>query len=229
MSLRRDLGDVGESLSHPASSPSKVETLDATIAGLADLDADQLRLQWRNHLGGTVPAHLPRWLLLRVLSYRLQAAALGDHDKATLRILRSSKGEGIDSTGGRPFEKRSPTMRDGIGLKAGALLVREWKGKLERVMVLDNGFAWNGKTHGSLSQVAKAMTGTSWNGHRFFGLRARPGVDRSMSTARNGSESKAGNESKRPIAKPCGAEDINAESPVISKHERRADLAGVAR
>ena len=64
-------------------------------------------------------------------------------------------------------------MRDGIGLKAGALLVREWNGKLERVMVLDKGFAWNGKTYGSLSQIAKAMTGTSWNGHRFFGLRRR--------------------------------------------------------
>ena len=38
-------------------------------------------------------------------------------------------------------------------------------------MVLDEGFAWNGKTYGSLSQIAKAMTGTSWNGHRFFGLR----------------------------------------------------------
>jgi hypothetical protein len=39
-------------------------------------------------------------------------------------------------------------------------------------MVLDKGFAWNGRTFGSLSQVAKAITGTSWNGHRFFGLRS---------------------------------------------------------
>src|SRR5271155_2746960 len=90
-------GDVGESLSLPASSPSEAETLDAMIAGLIDLDTDQLRLQWRNHLGGTAPAHLPRWLLLRVLAYRLQAAALGDLDKATLQILRGSNGDGIDS------------------------------------------------------------------------------------------------------------------------------------
>ena len=46
------------------------------------------------------------------------------------------------------------------------------EGKLERVMVLDKGFAWNGQTFGSLSQVAKAITGTRWNGHRFFGLRS---------------------------------------------------------
>ena len=56
-------------------------------------------------------------------------------------------------------------------MKAGALLVREWKGRLERVMVLEEGFAWNGQTFGSLSQIAKAMTGTTWNGHRFFELR----------------------------------------------------------
>jgi Protein of unknown function (DUF2924) len=50
-------------------------------------------------------------------------------------------------------------------------LVREWKGKLQRVTVLEKGFAWNGNSYSSLSQVAKAMTGTAWNGHRFFGLR----------------------------------------------------------
>jgi hypothetical protein len=51
--------------------------------------------------------------------------------------------------------------------------VREWRGKLERVMVLDERFAWNGRTFSSLSQVAKAITGTSWNGHRFFALRSK--------------------------------------------------------
>jgi hypothetical protein len=51
------------------------------------------------------------------------------------------------------------------------MLVREWKGKLERVTILKEGFTWNGQTFGSLSQIARAMTGTNWNGHRFFGLR----------------------------------------------------------
>ena len=51
------------------------------------------------------------------------------------------------------------------------MLVREWEGKLERVMVLEKGFAWKGETYRSLSQIANAMTGTTWNGHRFFGLR----------------------------------------------------------
>ena len=75
-------------------------------------------------------------------------------------------------------------------MRAGALLVREWNGRLERVMILDEGFGWNGKTFGSLSQIAKAMTGTNWNGHRFFGLRqgktlaADPGADRRKSRNR---------------------------------------------
>ena len=77
-----------------------------------------------------------------------------------------------------PFEARIATTREGTKLKAGALLAREWNGRLERVMILDKGVAWNGETYGSLSQVAKAMTGTSWNGHRFFGLRTA-GSDRS--------------------------------------------------
>jgi hypothetical protein len=165
---RSDVG--GENHSLPMPSRSKAETLDMVVAGLADLDTDQLRLQWRNHLGGITPAHLPRWLLLRLLAYRLQAAALGGLDKASVRSIRTSQG-GATEFGDRRFKTRRPRTREGIGLNAGALLVREWQGKLERVMVLDGGFAWNGRTFSSLSQVAQAITGTSWNGHRFFGLR----------------------------------------------------------
>jgi hypothetical protein len=114
---------------------------------------------------------LPRWLLLRVLAYRIQATALGDLDKAVARSIRALAGGEIEF-GGSLFKTRSPWMRDGTGLNPGSLLVRQWRGKVERVMVLDKGFAWNGETFGSLSQVAKAITGTSWNGHRFFGLRS---------------------------------------------------------
>jgi len=166
MAGRRHLGAAD-----PGRLGPKAETLDAMIAGLADLDVDQLRLQWRNQLGGLAPAHLPRWLLARVLAFRMQAAALGDLDKATLRRFRPSTDDGVASEGARLFETRGPTTRKGVGLKAGALLVREWQGQPERVMVLEDGFAWNGKTYRSLSQIARAMTGTTWNGHRFFGLR----------------------------------------------------------
>jgi Protein of unknown function (DUF2924) len=64
-------------------------------------------------------------------------------------------------------------------LRPGTLLTREWDGHLQRVMVLPDGFTWNGKTYRSLSKVAFAITGSRWNGPRFFGLR-----DRSPSEAR---------------------------------------------
>jgi hypothetical protein len=142
----------------------------AILADLEGLGVDGLRRQWRNHLGGRAPDHLPRWLLAKVLGHRLQAAAFGDLDKSVRRLIRD---EGDRESGRRaaPFDRRDPQTREGMGLKVGALLVREWQGKLERVMVLEEGFAWRGKSFGSLSQIAKAMTGTYWYGHRFFGLR----------------------------------------------------------
>ncbi len=171
MAMRRHSGDVGEVSLPWAPRSDNAGSVEDVIAGLADLDANGLRLQWRNHLGGTPPAHLPRWLLLRVLAYQIQVAALGGPDKATLRVIRQPKGRTLDSAESGPFEARIPSTREGTTLRAGALLVREWKGKLERVTVLEKGFAWNGKSYASLSQIAKAMTGTSY-GHRFFGLRA---------------------------------------------------------
>src|SRR5271168_1772051 len=165
-------GNSGQAAKRPvAATPEALPPLDASllsiVANLEGLDLDGLRRQWRAHLGGEPAAYLPRWLLMKVLAYRLQSDAFGDVDKSIRRILRSGKEDGV----GAPFDRRVPQTREGVGLKAGALLVREWKGQLERVMILEEGFAWNGQTFGSLSQIAKAMTGTTWNGHRFFGLR----------------------------------------------------------
>jgi Protein of unknown function (DUF2924) len=163
---------VANTSPRPTPRSDSIAALGETISGLVDLDANGLCLQWRNHLGGTPPAHLPLWLLLRIMAYRIQAAAPGGLDKETLRVIRQPKGQEVESSDARPFKTRTPITRDGASLRAGALLAREWNGKLERVMTLEKGFAWNGETYVSLSQIAKAMTGTSWNGHRFFGLRA---------------------------------------------------------
>jgi Protein of unknown function (DUF2924) len=149
-----------------ASPPLDVSVL-SIVANLEGHDLNALRRHWRAHLGGEPPTHLPRWLLMRVLAYRLQSDVFGGLDKSIQRILRSEKDDDVAA----PFDRRAPQTREGVGLKAGALLVREWKGRLERVMILEEGFVWNGQTFGSLSQIAKAMTGTNWNGHRFFGLR----------------------------------------------------------
>ena len=58
-------------------------------------------------------------------------------------------------------------------LTPGTVLVREWDQQSHRVMVLADGFAWNGQTYDSLTKVAFAITGTRWNGPRFFGLRGK--------------------------------------------------------
>jgi hypothetical protein len=193
--------------------PDRAAALDAAIAGLRDCYVEQLRLQWRNHLGGAAPAHLPRWLLLRLLAHRLQVAALGDLDKTTLRALRLPKRDGDGASDCRPFETRGPTTREGIGLQPGSLLVREWNGKPERVMILEKGFAWNGATYRSLSQIAKAMTGASWNGHRFFGLRPAKG----QGVAPKGNRSSGDNRSHNAAAAAPGndrtARPISAAAP----------------
>ena len=118
-------------------SPPLGASVPLIAADLEGHDLSGLRRRWRDHLGGEPPAHLPRWLLMRVLAYRLQSEALGGLDQSVRRILRSGKGGDV----GAPFDRRAPQTREGVGLKAGALLVREWKGRLERVMILEEGFA----------------------------------------------------------------------------------------
>jgi len=73
------------------------------VANLEGLDLNGLRRQWRAHLGGEAPAHLSRWLLMKVLAYRLQSDAFGDLDKSIRRILRSGKEDGV----GAPFDRRA--------------------------------------------------------------------------------------------------------------------------
>jgi Protein of unknown function (DUF2924) len=157
------------------------DSLAAEVGKLGRLDFAQLRLRWRNNLGGAFPAHLPKWLLVRMLAHRMQAAAIGGLDAETIRAIRGSAASAGGESAAR-FASRSPRTKDGISLRPGALLVREWRGQLHRVMIVKGGFAWNGEVHSSLSKVAKAITGVNWNGHRFFGLR-RAQIDGSRSAA----------------------------------------------
>lgn len=103
-----------------------------------------------------------------MIAYRIQAEALGDLDAETLRYLKT-----IQNTGS-PVE--AITLMDTFSqrrrtLSPGTVLTREWKDRIHRVMVVDGGFAFDGRTYDSLSNIAFAITGTKWNGPRFFGLR----------------------------------------------------------
>jgi len=132
---------------------------------LRDLDVGELRNRWQTVFGRRAPPHLPRHLLFRVLAYRLQADQLGDLDCECQRLLDRS--ESPENAGQRAVDLSRRT----VNLRPGTVLGREWNGRMHRVAVLADGFAWNGKTYPSLSKVAFEITGTRWNGPKFFGLR----------------------------------------------------------
>lgn len=134
------------------------------LSRLADLSVSELDTLWRTYLGGTMPKQVPKFLQSRMLAYTLQVQQTGGLSKMTSRFLDQAA---IDLEAGRESSLPYPAEQR---LKPGVVIMREHNGVHQRVMVLDEGFAWNGKSFGSLSAVAKAITGTNWNGQRFFGL-----------------------------------------------------------
>ena len=148
--------------------PPDAKTLDVEIARLRDLDVRDLQARWRNTFRRAPSPHLPRHLLFRVLAYRLQADRLGDLDTESQRLL---DGAGSPEDVGKRAVAADRLIAD---VRPGTILAREWNGPMHRVTVLSHGFAWNGKTYRSLSKIAQAITGTRWNGPRFFGLREKP-------------------------------------------------------
>jgi hypothetical protein len=162
----------------PALRPVEESALREAVAVLAALDLAGLRMQWRNLFGGSVPIHLPKPLLARILAYRVQADALGDLPDALLRTLAGFGARSRASGGRGGVEGPSPQRR----IKPGSILVREWDGRLHRVMALEEGFVWDGKTYRSLSKVARAITGGHWNGPRFFGLTGSKAMARATAT-----------------------------------------------
>jgi Protein of unknown function (DUF2924) len=144
------------------------DALDAEIARLRDLDIGGLRSRWQAVFGRPAATHLSRHLLFRVLAYRLQAERWGDLDAKIRRLL--DRAESPEQAGRSAVALRRTTTE----LRPGTVLGREWNGQMHRVAVVTDGFAWNGKSYSSLSQVAFAITGTRWNGPRFFGLRDKP-------------------------------------------------------
>jgi len=143
-------------------------SMEDEIAHLGGLGLKGLRSRWQSVFQKPAPAHLTVHLLFAIIAYRLQADCFGDVDHACKQMLN---GTITKQTGPALSTRLASFDQKRARLTPGTVLVREWDRQSQRVMVLANGFAWNGRTYDSLSKVAFAITGTKWNGPRFFGLR----------------------------------------------------------
>ena len=144
------------SATQPASAPA--EPLDAALARISEMTVEQVRVCWRETFASDPPAAFSKDLLARAICYRLQEQTFGGLSVSTSRLLRS-----LVKPGAEPPRQ----------VKVGSVLVREHRGVVHEVLVVPGGFCWQGKTYDSLSTIAKKITGTSWNGPRFFGLRSK--------------------------------------------------------
>lgn len=143
-------------------------SMEDEIAHLRGLDIKGLRSRWQSVFRKSAPTHLTRHLLFAIIAYRLQADRFGDLDHATMQVLDRTVAK---ETGSTTVARLADFDQKRTSLAPGTVLVREWDRRSQRVMVMADGFAWNGQTYDSLSKVAFAITGTKWNGPRFFGLR----------------------------------------------------------
>ncbi len=142
--------------------PLVVTDLDAELDRFARLGVEELRELWRERRREEPPKALSKDLIARALAHWLQEERLGGLASHLRKFLAS-----ISEKGTEPVQR----------VKAGSVVVREYQGKLHEVMVVPDGFLWQGQIFSSLSAIALRITGTSWSGRRFFGLRdgADPG------------------------------------------------------
>ena len=143
----------------------------AQLAALKRMTVVELKTKWESLFGAPAPNNSRSYLELR-LGYRIQELTLGGLSRETRRTLDLLADE-IDGKIGRKAiiaDSRNPVV--------GTRLVREWDGAEHTVTVMKDGFDWQGRKFKSLSAVAKAITGTQWNGYRFFGLREARRDDR---------------------------------------------------
>jgi hypothetical protein len=177
-------------------SQSGAENLSAEIDSIAALNIDELRALWRETMGRPAPNALSKDLIARALAYRLQEQSLGGLDPHLRRLLMSQLKPGAE-----------PVRR----LKIGSVIVREYEGKVHEVMVAPGGFCWSGQTYSSLSAIARKITGTSWNGPRFFGLRGKdkpPAEQEVKSTGLRGDERRPSGGAVRPRFKRASADGV---------------------
>jgi len=139
--------------------------IEAELDQLATMPIVQLRVRYRELFRTDPPKAFGPDLLRRSIAQRIQEKAYGSLSRSAQRLLDQM----MKAYSAKPNGKIVLPRR----IKPGSVLIREWKGRSHRVMVLADGFAYDGKTFGNLSEIAVLITGTRWNGPRFFGLRTK--------------------------------------------------------
>lgn len=134
-----------------------------TLGRLAELPLAELRTEWARRYGAPAPA-LSAELLRLGIGYRLQEQRSGGISRATRTLLRQVAERTAEGGVNKPLPRK---------LTPGTRLVRDWYGTGHTVTVLESGFEYDGNHWRSLTAIAKAITGTKWNGPLFFGLSER--------------------------------------------------------
>ena len=166
---------VGQSQSQPPDQ-SRIDAslyLEVGIHGLARLSRSDLRTIWAQELRDQPPTTLGRDILALGIAYARQERRRGGLTKPALReldrlfekVLRGDQTEG-----------RAAALAPSLP-RSGTVLVREWQGTTHHITIANDGFLWNGRAYRSLSGIARAITGTKWNGPRFFGMREVDGKE----------------------------------------------------
>jgi hypothetical protein len=178
---------MGAQMTSPAKSADP--DVEAELDRLAVMPIAQLRLRYREVFRDDAPKAFGPDLLRRSVAHQIQEKAYGGLSRSTQRLLdQMMKAFAAKPTGKIILPRR---------IKPGSVLVREWKGRSHRVTVLTDGFAYDGTTYSNLSEIAVLITGTRWNGPRFFGLRSKTEESGKPANASRASDADRGSNTAR--------------------------------
>ena len=140
--------------------------LQRQLEQLQQVKPEELRKRWHVLFGSYPPPRIRSSLMVQAIARHLQERAFGGLKPSTQRLLH---GVAEEANGGRKYSTTAKKVQP----RPGAVLVREWHGSKHQVSVLKDGFLYRAKKYGSLSQIARIITGTQWSGPLFFGLKSR--------------------------------------------------------
>lgn len=150
-------------LPRPGEDTATDEGVLAQVAALQHMSVNELKAKWEALLGTAAPNNARAFLELRI-GHRIQELTYGGLSRDTRRTLEllADEAEGKISRKSMVADPRNPLP--------GTRLIREWDGVEHAVTVLADGYEWQGRKYRSLSAIARLITGTNWNGFRFFAL-----------------------------------------------------------